>query len=77
MITGEQNDEVFRQLCKLLPDPIDQAFLETMMNGERDTSQFAEILGISNEPAEDQRIIVKKYKDRIKKIIQRNYIRQS
>lgn len=73
----EQDNKVFQQLRELLPDPLDQAVLKLMMDGERDTSRFAEILEVSGESPEEQFKIVKKCKDRIKKVIQRRYIQQS
>lgn len=76
LIDKEQNRQTYKQLYELFPDPIDQKFLELLMNGDRETILFAAILGISNETPEEQRAGVKKHKDRIKKFIQRNYERQ-
>lgn len=77
LIRDEQDNKVFQKLRELLPASSDQAVLELMMDGERETSRFAEILGVSGESSEDQFRVVKKCKDRIKKVIQRRYNRQS
>jgi DNA-directed RNA polymerase specialized sigma24 family protein len=49
----------------------DRQFLELRLSGERKTTVFAEILGISHLPAGEQRKIVKQHKDRIDKIVRR------
>ncbi|MDQ3801946.1 MAG: hypothetical protein M3384_21185, partial [Acidobacteriota bacterium] len=72
LINDEQDRQTYKKLCALLPDPIDQAILKLMMDGERDTELFAAVLEISDEPPEEQRALVKKHKDRIKKYIQRH-----
>lgn len=72
LIDDEQDNLFYQRLSVLLPDSIDRAILELMMNNERETISFAAVLGISDEPPEEQRIIVKKHKDRIKKFIQRH-----
>lgn len=76
LIKHEQDIQTFNQLRKLLPDPLDHSILEMMMEGVRETAQFAEVLGISDESIERQREYIKKCKDRIKKVIQRHYKKQ-
>jgi hypothetical protein len=46
--------------------------MQLMMEGERATHTFANVLGILDLPSNEQRKIVKRNKDRIKKIIQRH-----
>ena len=43
-----------------------------MMDGVRETDAYAEILGIGDLTIEEQKHIVKRNKDRIKKIISRH-----
>lgn len=77
LVDEEQDHQTYKELYALLPDQIDRTILELMMNGERKTDLFAAVLGISDETPEEQRICVKKHKDRIKKVIQRKYERQN
>jgi RNA polymerase sigma-70 factor (ECF subfamily) len=72
LIIDEQDRQIYKQLYDLIPDPLDRAILELMMNGERDTALFAVVLGVSDESLEERRACVKKHKDRIKKFIQRH-----
>ncbi len=60
------------------PDPVrdgltevDRRCLELMESGERKTARFAEILGITDRPIEEQKLLVKRIKDRLKKRIER------
>jgi hypothetical protein len=63
---------VWQRLSDLLPDPVDQEIVLLMMEGERKTSVYADVLGISSRPSEEQAQVVKRHKDRIKKTLQRN-----
>ena len=60
-----------RRVYEALPDSRDRQFLDLMMDQVRETRAFAEVLGIENEDDAEQRRIVKRNKDRIKKRIQR------
>ena len=68
----EKLSPTWHNLRKLLPDPLDQAMLLLMMDGIRETNLFAEALNITDLPAKDQASIVKRHKDRIKKMILRH-----
>src|SRR5574341_41843 len=61
---------VWERLHDLFPDPTDQELLMLMIDGIRNTNEYAEVLGIVELPAEKQERIVKQHKDRIKKQIQ-------
>jgi hypothetical protein len=61
----------WKNLKSLLPNPVDQRLLQLMMDGVRETIAYAEILGIRDLIIEEQKHIVKRNKDRIKKIIAR------
>jgi hypothetical protein len=67
-----QNASIGIQLAELLPNIVDQKIVLLMMEGKRATHLFAEILGILDLPSNEQRKIVKRNKDRIKKTIQRH-----
>src|SRR5215211_429173 len=69
--TVARSDETMRRVYAALPDPRDRQFLDLMMDQVRETRAFAEVLGIENKDAAEQRQIVKRNKDRIKKRIQR------
>jgi RNA polymerase sigma factor (sigma-70 family) len=68
-VQAQQQEEEF---MRLLQDPQDRQILALRLRGERRTKTFAEILGISHLPIEDQRRQVKRAKDRIDKILRRN-----
>lgn len=55
----------------LLPDPTDRAVLDLMLRGERRTAAFAHVLGIAALPVPEQRRVVKRVKDRIRKVLER------
>lgn len=59
-------------ISKLLPKAVDQEILFMMMDGVRETAEYAFILNINNLSRFDQEVIVKRHKDRIKKIILRH-----
>jgi hypothetical protein len=66
-----RSDETMRRVHDALPDPRDRQILHLMMEGVRETGEFTQVLGIENMDEAEQRWIVKKNKDRIKKRIQR------
>lgn len=59
------------ELARLLPDATDQQIFKLKFMGERRTEVFAEAMGITHLPVEQQRREVKKAKDRIDKIMER------
>jgi RNA polymerase sigma-70 factor (ECF subfamily) len=52
-------------------DETDRRVLELMLDGERDTDVFAEVLGIADRPADERKAVVKREKDRIKARLRR------
>lgn len=69
-----ESEDIKRSLAKLesaLDDPKDLAIIRLMAAGERSTARFAEELGAAHLPANEQRKLVKREKDRIKKWIER------
>jgi hypothetical protein len=60
------------RLIELFPDIRDQEMVRLMINGVRETREYANLLGIDHLTIKEQQDIVKKQKDRIKKMITRN-----
>lgn len=58
-------------LEEMLPDPVDKEIILLLMFGIRETYWFAEALGVLDQPVEEQRKIVKRNKDRVKKVLLR------
>lgn len=56
-----------------LPDPADQRVLDLLIDGERRTEAFAHALSIAALPSEEQRVAVKRCKDRIKVLLRRHW----
>lgn len=54
-----------------VPDPIDRELVELMMENERRTEVYAEALGVAGRPPGEQAAIVKRHKDRLKKLLRR------
>jgi len=62
----------WRNLRQLFPDEVDQAMLQLILDNIRETSYYADVLGITELPPAEQAAIVKRHKDRIKKKLLRN-----
>jgi hypothetical protein len=63
---------VWTLLEQLLPDVTDREIALLMLEGIRDTNEYARTLGISHLPKANQETEVKRHKDRIKKTLQRH-----
>lgn len=59
------------RIQQVLPDPRDREILALMMDGERRTAAFAQLLGITSLPLAEQKALVKRHKDRIKQRLRR------
>jgi len=70
-MTAAKKEDVLRLVAETFPDTRDRALLELMMNGERRTTAFCNVLGIQALTPDEQRKIVKRHKDRITKRLQR------
>lgn len=67
-----EDEEAYRRfLDETFVDQVDRLLADLVLSNERSTDRFSEVLGIQNEPIEQQRKIVKKHKDRIKKRLER------
>lgn len=63
---------LIQKIKKLFPDSVDQELVRMLMLGIRETEKYAKVLGIEHFNLEEQKNIVKRNKDRIKKTIIRN-----
>jgi len=71
----EASPIVQRALAKVT-DPIDRELVALMMDGVRETAAYAAVLGIADSPLREQEKIVKRHKDRLKKMLQREWQRR-
>jgi RNA polymerase sigma-70 factor, ECF subfamily len=71
--TGEtvSFEEVRRAVQAVITDATDRRLVELMLDGERRTGAFAKVLGIAHLADEQQRRMVKRHKDRLKKRLER------
>lgn len=63
--------ELYEKLYAAVPDPVEKKVLLLMMDYEHKTEAFAEAMGIQHMSSEEQRMEVKRAKDRIKARIRR------
>jgi hypothetical protein len=63
---------VWATIQALLPKPVDCELALLLLEGVRETLEFASVLGITELPASEQEFQVKRHKDRIKKMLQRH-----
>jgi RNA polymerase sigma-70 factor (ECF subfamily) len=61
----------WERVMEELPAPLDRKLLALMIQGVRDTTTYAQVLGIEHLPDQEQRATVKRHKDRISKRLQR------
>lgn len=73
----EQASPLVRRALARVTDPVDRELIELMMDGVRETAAYASVLGIADRPARAQEKIVKRHKDRLKKMLRRERQRQN
>lgn len=61
-----------QRMFSILTDPVDRSVVRLMMDGVRDTQDYAIVMGIQGLPFDEQQISVKKCKGRIKTALRRN-----
>lgn len=76
LVSRAVQTEIMQQVQKYITDPVDFRIVLLMIDGVRDTAKYAEVLGVSERPLTEQRKMVKRYKDRIEKIIERKIRRR-
>lgn len=76
LIQRELDETAWRKLCEIFTDRLDLELVKLMIEGVRETTRYAELLGASSLSADEQASLVKRHKDRLKKTIQRKYRRE-
>jgi len=56
---------------QVIPDQTDRRVIELMLHGERRTAVFAEAMGVAHLGKDEQKRMVKRKKDQLKKRLQR------
>lgn len=72
VIESELLADVNNELASYFKNETDVHLAKLVMIGERETEVFSELLQIGHKTIEEQRSEVKKHKDRIKKVLERN-----
>jgi RNA polymerase sigma factor (sigma-70 family) len=67
--------QLMQHVLQQVPDPRDREVLKLMLVGERRTGRYAGLLKIEHRSEAEQRKIVKRHKDRLKKRLQRLGVR--
>lgn len=67
----EWNSPLLRQVLALIPDQTDREIVSLMIEGVRETAEYSSVLGIEDRPGDEQAAVVKRHKDRLKKVLQR------
>jgi RNA polymerase sigma-70 factor, ECF subfamily len=65
------HEELIRKALEVATEPGDREILQLMLNGERRTGVYSEILGLKGASIEEQRRTVKKHKDRLGRRLRR------
>ncbi|HEX8072045.1 MAG TPA: sigma factor [Pyrinomonadaceae bacterium] len=76
LISREFQAGVVERLRRVFTEPEDLRVVALLVENERKTEAFAEALGITGRPPEEQRKLVKQAKDRINKILDRKFGRK-
>jgi len=63
---------LLRIVDEVLSDPVDRRIARLIESGRTETASYAEALGLTGLSTSAQRIIVKRYRDRVLKRLQRN-----
>jgi RNA polymerase sigma-70 factor (ECF subfamily) len=71
VVSNALQAEVMQQVQKYITDPTDLHVANLMIQGIRETTAYAKVLGIADRPFAEQKKTVKRHKDRINKIIER------
>jgi hypothetical protein len=73
LISREFQAGVIEKLRRIFTDPVDLRVVALMIEGVRETSAYAEALGVADRPLDEQKRFVKQVKDRINKIFERKF----
>jgi len=73
LISREYQAGIIEKLRRVFTDPGDLRVVVLRIEWVRETSAYAEALGVANRPEDEQKKLVKKAKDRIEKILERRF----
>jgi RNA polymerase sigma-70 factor (ECF subfamily) len=71
LLLAEEASLIQMEINDIISDECDRKAVALMLDGVRDMAPFAEILGITDKSAEEQALLVKRTKDRIKIALRR------
>jgi hypothetical protein len=71
LLLAEEASLIQTEIDDIIPDEADRQFVALMLDGVRETAPFAEILRIRDKSTEEQTLLVKRNKDRIKIALRR------
>jgi RNA polymerase sigma-70 factor (ECF subfamily) len=71
LLLAEEASLIQTKINEIISDESDRQVVGLMLDGVRDTAHFAKILGINEKSTEEQALLVKRNKDRIKVALQR------
>lgn len=66
-----RSSALMNRLETLITDPIDREVIDLMIEGVRGTEAYVDPLGLRDLPREEQSVIVRRHKDRLKRRLQR------
>ena len=76
LLLSEESLHVKGEINAIITDEGDRAIIALMLDGVRETTAYAEILGLTDKPLEEQALLVKRTKDRIKVALRRGLDRR-
>lgn len=76
LLLSEETLRVNEEVNAIITDEGDRAIVALMLDGIRETTAYAEILGLKDKPVEEQALLVKRTKDRIKVALRRGLERR-
>ncbi len=68
---AEEQRKVAEKIASVLADPVDREVAQLMLDGVRETDEFARVLGILDNNHGTRALVVKRHKDRIKLALRR------
>ena len=76
LLLSEETLRVKEEVNAIITDAGDRAVVALMLDGIRETTAYAEILDLKDKPLEEQALLVKRTKDRIKAALRRGLERR-
>jgi len=76
LLLSEETLRIRQEVNEIITDERDRAIVALMLDGIRETRAYAEILALTDKPLEEQALLVKRTKDRIKVALRRGLKRR-